>query len=246
MQFTKVEYECVTEKSGAMSTSVLNHLDVDRGSDCNHHVGGALVCSLHSFPPRKGRRRFASTERSDHLSPTLFPRAPLERPEKDRPGALVPRLHLCASGCYSRDSRPHLQTPGVVGFVGIGRRGIPIPDKQIEDIQTVLTQNIPCAIFPFLRVGQRVRIRGGCLDGIEGRLVTLKGDRSLVISVEPILRSIAIRLDGYDVEILSPMSICHVASRARPQLASVLHLRLRHCLFLAHSEIQSKSNRCFS
>lgn len=97
-----------------------------------------------------------------------------------------------------------LQTPGVVGFVGTGRPGIPIPDKQIEDIQTVLAQNIPCAIFPFLRVGQRVRVRGGCLDGIEGRLVTLKGDRSLVISVEPILHSLAIRLDGYDVEILSP------------------------------------------
>jgi transcription antitermination factor NusG len=97
-----------------------------------------------------------------------------------------------------------LQTPGVVGFVGTGRCGIPIPDRQIEDIRTILTQNIPCAIFPFLRVGQRIRIRGGCLDGIEGRLVTLKGDRSLVISVEPILRSIAIRLDGYDVEILSP------------------------------------------
>ena len=29
-----------------------------------------------------------------------------------------------------------LQTPGVVGFVGTGRGGIPIPDKQIEDIQT--------------------------------------------------------------------------------------------------------------
>src|ERR1700686_1601176 len=64
-----------------------------------------------------------------------------------------------------------LETPGVVGFVGTGRRGIPIPDKQIEDVQTVLSQDIPCAIFPFLRVGQRVRIRGGCLDGIEGLLV---------------------------------------------------------------------------
>jgi transcription antitermination factor NusG len=103
------------------------------------------------------------------------------------------------------ESRVHiLQTHGVVGFVGTGRLGIPIPDKQIEDIQTVLAQNIPCAIFPFLRVGQRVRIRGGCLDGIEGRLVTLRGDRSLVISVEPILHSFAICINGYDVEILAP------------------------------------------
>jgi len=96
-----------------------------------------------------------------------------------------------------------LQTPGVVGFVGTGRRGIPIPDKQIEDVQTVLTQEIPCAIFPFLRVGQRVRIRGGCLDGIEGLLTAFKGDCSLVISVESILQSLAIRIEGYDVEILS-------------------------------------------
>ena len=98
-----------------------------------------------------------------------------------------------------------LQTPGVVGFVGTGWRGIPIPEKQIQDIQTLLAQNVPCASFPFLRVGQRVRIRGGCLDGIEGRLVTVKGDRTLVISVEPILHSLAIRLEGYDVEILSPV-----------------------------------------
>jgi hypothetical protein len=32
----------------------------------------------------------------------------------------------------------------------------------------------------------------------------LKGDRRLVISVEPILHSLSILLDGYDVEILSP------------------------------------------
>jgi transcription antitermination factor NusG len=97
-----------------------------------------------------------------------------------------------------------LQTAGVVSFVGNARRGVPIPDKQIEDIQTLFDHHVPCGIFPFLRVGQRVRVRGGCLDGIEGRLVTLKGDRTLVISVEPIQHSIAISLDGYDVEILSP------------------------------------------
>ena len=97
-----------------------------------------------------------------------------------------------------------LQTAGVVSFIGNGRCGVPIPDKQIEDIQTLFAHRVPCGIFPFLRVGQRVRVRGGCLEGIEGRLVTLKGDRTLVISVEPIQHSIAICLDGYDVEILSP------------------------------------------
>jgi transcription antitermination factor NusG len=105
-----------------------------------------------------------------------------------------------------------LQTAGVVSFIGNGRCGVPIPDKQIEDIQIVLTHRVPCAIYPFLRVGQRVRIRGGCLDGIEGLLIAFKGDRTLVISVESILQSLAIRIEGYNVEILSSSDSVRKAS----------------------------------
>jgi hypothetical protein len=45
-----------------------------------------------------------------------------------------------------------------------------------------------------------VRVRGGALDGIEGLLIARNGDRTLVISVEPIQRSIAVRIDQYQVE----------------------------------------------
>jgi transcriptional antiterminator NusG len=93
-----------------------------------------------------------------------------------------------------------LQTPGVVGFVGIRSVALPIPDKEIEDIQTLLAQNVTCALYPFLRVGERVRIRGRCLDGVEGILVSKNSDRSLVVSIELIQRSVAVRIDGYDVE----------------------------------------------
>jgi transcription antitermination factor NusG len=93
-----------------------------------------------------------------------------------------------------------LQTPGVLGFVGIRGAGLPIPDKEIEDIQTLLAHNVTCALYPFLKVGQRVRIRGGCLEGVEGILVAKNSDRSLVVSVELIQRSVAVRIDGYDVE----------------------------------------------
>jgi transcription antitermination factor NusG len=93
-----------------------------------------------------------------------------------------------------------LQTSGLIGFVGIRGVGIPIPDKEIEDIQTLLAHNVTCAFYPFLRVGQRVRIRGGCLEGVEGILLAKNSDRSLVVSVELIQRSVAVRIDGYDVE----------------------------------------------
>lgn len=97
-----------------------------------------------------------------------------------------------------------LRTTGVFSFVGNSGSGLPIPDKQIEDIQKVLAHRAPCVLYPFLRVGQRVRIHGGCLQGLEGILVACNLDRSLVVSVEAIHQSLAIGINGYDVEILSP------------------------------------------
>lgn len=96
-----------------------------------------------------------------------------------------------------------LRTPGVIEFLGRPGHPIPIPEKQIADIQTALTRNATCGRYPFLRVGQRVRVRGGSLDRIEGILLELRGNRSVVISVEPILQSLAICIEGYEIEILS-------------------------------------------
>jgi transcription antitermination factor NusG len=92
------------------------------------------------------------------------------------------------------------QTGGVLGFVGVGREGVPIPEQQIANIRQVLAGTASYSLCPFLNVGQRVRIRGGALEGIEGVLVERKGDRTLIISVEPIQRSVCVRIDEYKVE----------------------------------------------
>lgn len=93
-----------------------------------------------------------------------------------------------------------LRTNGVVRVVGTRGQGFPIPNRQIEDLQRFLTNNIPIMDHPLLRIGQRVRIRGGCLDGVEGILLGRKGNQTLVVSVDAIERSLAIRLQGYNVE----------------------------------------------
>jgi transcriptional antiterminator NusG len=91
---------------------------------------------------------------------------------------------------------------GVARFVAMRGEPLPIPDEQIDNIKGLLAKNIRCAAHPFLKVGERVRIRGGSLEGLEGILVAHNGDRKLVISVETIERSFSIRIDGYDVEVL--------------------------------------------
>ena len=92
------------------------------------------------------------------------------------------------------------QVESVHGFVGTRGASLPIPDEQIESIQKVLTQTAPWRSYPFLKVGQRVRVRGGAMDGVEGVFLSESGDHSLIISVDAIQRSMAVRINGYDVE----------------------------------------------
>ena len=93
-----------------------------------------------------------------------------------------------------------LRTQGVVELVGGEGQGIPIPEEQIETVRAVVAGNLPFTQHVFLKVGQRVRVRGGSLDGIEGVLVATNGTRNLVISVEPIQRSLSVSIEGYQVE----------------------------------------------
>jgi transcription antitermination factor NusG len=93
-----------------------------------------------------------------------------------------------------------LRAQGVVQFVGEHGQGTSIPAEQMDAVRAVVASNTPFTKHVFLKLGQRVRVRGGSLDGVEGILVAQNGTRSLVISVEPIQRSLSVRIEGYEVE----------------------------------------------
>jgi len=88
---------------------------------------------------------------------------------------------------------------GVLGFVSAKDQALPIPDSEIEGIRALLASKVALTPYPFLKVGQRVRLRGGSLDGIEGILLA-NGEKRLVISVAAIHQSLSINIEGYDVE----------------------------------------------
>jgi transcription antitermination factor NusG len=91
-------------------------------------------------------------------------------------------------------------TDGVLRFVGKRGEGTPIADTEIDNVRTVLKSTAKYFTCPFINIGQRVRVRGGSLDGIEGILIARNGSHSLVISVEPIQRSLAVSINDYKVE----------------------------------------------
>jgi len=93
-----------------------------------------------------------------------------------------------------------LRVDGVFSLVGAQGEGAPIPNDQIDAIRSLVEAGLPWASHPYLKIGQRVRIRSGALDGLEGILLSRNGDQTLVISIDAIQRSLAVRVEGYQVE----------------------------------------------
>jgi transcription termination/antitermination protein NusG len=71
-----------------------------------------------------------------------------------------------------------------------------VPDSEIATIRRIHQNGVPAASHPYLRVGERVRIVKGLLEGVEGILVRTKPEKGLlVVSVNLLQRSVAVEID---------------------------------------------------
>jgi len=95
-----------------------------------------------------------------------------------------------------QDRLPILKTPGVVQVVGYSGLPVPVDEIEINAIQTLVASGVPNQPWPFLAVGDRVRIESGPLRDLEGILLTFKGDHRLVLSVTLLQRSVAVEIDS--------------------------------------------------
>ena len=115
------------------------------------------------------------------------------------PGYLFLVLH------QALDKAAYLEIAKVSGLVRVlgesWDRLAVIPAEEMRAIQTVITARQPVLPFPYLKEGQRARIAGGPLTGIEGILVERKPHQGLlVLSVHLLQRSVAVIVDGTEVE----------------------------------------------
>jgi transcription antitermination factor NusG len=62
-------------------------------------------------------------------------------------------------------------------------------------ILTAVESGLPSRPWPFLQVGNKVRIEYGPLSGVEGILVGFKAHQRLVLSVTLLQRSVAVQVD---------------------------------------------------
>ncbi len=92
------------------------------------------------------------------------------------------------------------QTGGVVSIVCRSGKPVPLSDADIEKLRFCTANPAAVEPHPFLRVGQRVRVKHGPFRGWEGVLVEKRNSTRLVLTVEQIMKSVAIDISGADVE----------------------------------------------
>lgn len=116
--------------------------------------------------------------------------------EIERP--LFPGYVFCRF--LAEDRLPVLKTPGVVSIVSFGNELAQVDEQEIANLQAVVGNGRNAAPWPFLRVGQRVRVVSGALQGVEGLLVCVKNSHRLIVSVSLLQRSVGAEVDREDVE----------------------------------------------
>ena len=109
------------------------------------------------------------------------------------PGYVFVRLAL-------RDRLRTLQTPGLARLVGFGGQPTALPDQEIDALRQGLARAIRIEPHPYLKVGRRVRVTTGPLQGLEGILARKKNSSRFVISLDLIMRSVAAEIDVAELE----------------------------------------------
>jgi transcription antitermination factor NusG len=93
-----------------------------------------------------------------------------------------------------------LQTPSVVRIVGFGGRAVSLPEKEIEALRQGFAKEVRVEPHPYVQIGKRVRVKTGPLQGLEGILVRKRKVSRFVISLDLIMRSVAVEFDVADLQ----------------------------------------------
>lgn len=93
-------------------------------------------------------------------------------------------------------------TPGILQVVKFLGQPAAIEEHEIAGIQAMVASKVQLTPWPYLKVGDRVRVERGPLRGLEGTLLRGSEGSRLVVGVEMLQRSIAAEVDP---EMVTPL-----------------------------------------
>jgi transcription antitermination factor NusG len=171
---------CRLENS-ARSTSELHWFAVYTASHHEKHVADQLSQrQVESFLPLYTESRHWSKRKPMDLSLPLFPNYVFVRIDGGQRGMV-------------------LGTPGVFSIAGSSQKPWELPDWEINALRNGLKER---KVRPHsqLAVGERARVKSGVLEGLEGVIVRGKENLRMVLSLDQMMRSIAIEVDAEELE----------------------------------------------
>jgi transcription antitermination factor NusG len=99
-----------------------------------------------------------------------------------------------------------LAVPGVHSIVGTGKDPIPLPNFEIETLRRSVDL-LTIEPHPYLNVGDRATILRGPLGGMTGFVVRKKNGLRFILSLDLIMKSVAVEVDAADLEPYSDTSL---------------------------------------
>lgn len=100
---------------------------------------------------------------------------------------------------HARERTRVLESPGVLQIVGNGKESASLADAEIQLLRTGLSGR---RVEPFhdLVIGERVRVKSGMMQGIQGTLVRRSGIDRFVLTLQLINQHAAVQVDAADLE----------------------------------------------
>lgn len=98
-----------------------------------------------------------------------------------------------------------LEVPMVYSIVSNKSGAVAIPDAEIDALRSGLVPG-QAEPHPVISVGSRARIRGGALAGWEGVVSRSDAGLRVVLTIESIMRSIAVHVRAEDIDLLEEES----------------------------------------
>jgi transcription antitermination factor NusG len=189
-----------------MEFSVINPDIVNRmnsSAECNSYANPATECRpWFAIQVRSMQERLVNSHLNQRGYVTFVPFRTKCKQWSDRSKkqqvALFPGYLFCKLDPANR--LPVLMAPGVIQIVGNGKVPVAVAPEEIRAIQTIIESNVEVERWPYIEVGEWVRVAEGPFEGFEGSVVQVRNRYHLVISVAVLQQSIAIVIDRSDVE----------------------------------------------
>jgi transcription antitermination factor NusG len=133
---------------------------------------------------------------------------------------LFPGYLFCQFDFENR--RPVVVTPGVQQIVGSRRAPLPVDESELDRIRQAISSGLLSQPWPYVQIGERVRVNHGSLKDLEGILVNFKGSHRVVLSVTLLQRSVAMEVElAWVTPVCAPKLIMparvYTAERPQPQ-----------------------------